>query len=167
MNWADYAITGVILSSSVASIMRGFIKNFLSLISWVISIWVALVFHTSIATLLIDYITIRSIRLFMSFFTLFAVILILMVSINNLISRLVKNTILMEIDRSLGAIFGLFRGIAIVTILVLLAGITAIPSENWWQHSLLIRYFEHMAIWVKSFFPNDIAKYVKFDSSLY
>lgn len=152
MNWVDYVITGVILFSSGAGVMRGFIKDSLSLINWVISIWVALVFHTNLEILLIDYVTTRSIRLFTSFFILFMVILILGASANNLISRLVKDTFLTEIDKSLGVIFGLLRGIGIVIVLVFLAGITAIPLESWWQNSLLIRYFEHMAIWSKSFF---------------
>ena len=162
MNWVDYVISGVVLFSSGVSVIRGFIKDFLSLISWVISIWVALVFHNDLATLLIDYVTTQSIRLFTSFFTLFVVTLIFGALVNNLISRLVRDTFLTEIDKSLGAIFGLLRGMVIVTILALLASITAIPLESWWQNSLLIRYFEHMAIWAKSFFPKDIAKYVNF-----
>ena len=81
---------------------------------------------------------------------------------NNLISKLIKNTALIDIDKLLGVIFGSFRGIAIVTVLIMLAGVTTITSENWWQNSLLIRYFEHMAIWVKYLFSRDIAKYVNF-----
>lgn len=44
MNWVDYLIIGIILISSGISIVRGFIKEVLSLISWIVAIWVAFMF---------------------------------------------------------------------------------------------------------------------------
>lgn len=90
MIWVDYLIIGIILISSGISIVRGFIKEVLSLISWILSFWVALTFHSHLATLLVDYVSTPSIRLFAAFFTLFVVTLILGALINHLISQLVE-----------------------------------------------------------------------------
>lgn len=50
MIWVDYLVVGIILISAGISIVRGFIKEVLSLISWIVSFWVALVFHPHLAT---------------------------------------------------------------------------------------------------------------------
>ncbi len=162
MVWVDYLIIGIILLSSGISIIRGFIKEVLSLASWALSFWVALMFYPHVATLLADYIATPSIRLFAAFASLFLVTLILGALVNHLISQLVEKTGLTGTDRALGVIFGLVRGVAIVSLLVLLAGATPMPSDTWWQNSLLLEHFENLAVWLRDFLPADIAEYIKF-----
>ncbi len=162
MFWIDYTIIGIIIISSGISIIRGFIKEALSLSSWLLSFWAALMFHPFFATLLTGYITTLSIRLFTAFFILFMMTLILCTLASHLISRSVQRTGLAGIDKSLGATFGLLRGLTIVALLVLLAGATTIPSSDWWQNSLLLKYFEQISIRIKGVAPNDITKYIKF-----
>ncbi len=82
--------------------------------------------------------------------------------VNHLIAQLVEKTGLTGTDRALGVIFGLLRGAAIVTLLVLIAGATPMPDDNWWQNSLLLEHFERLAIWVQGFLPSDIAEYIHF-----
>jgi len=57
----------------------------------------------------------------------------------------------------LGVIFGTLRGIAVVAMLVLLAGLTALPQDPWWQASVFMPYFERLALWLTGFLPPDIA----------
>jgi membrane protein required for colicin V production len=162
MIWVDYVTIAVILLSSGISIIRGFIKEVLSLLSWIVSFWVALVFHPHLATLLVDYVATPSIRLFAAFLALFIVTLILGALINHLISQLVEKTGLTGTDRSLGVIFGALRGVAIVTLLVLLAGTTPMPNDIWWQNSLLLEHFVKLAVWTRYFLPNEVAQYIRF-----
>ena len=163
MNWVDYLIIGIILISSGISIVRGFIKEILSLISWIVAIWVAFMFFANFASLLTPYIDTATLRLFIAFFVLFVVTLILGALVNHLISQLVEKTGLSGTDRALGVIFGILRGAAIVTILVLAAGVTPMPSDSWWQNSLLLQHFEDLAVWVKQLLPADVAEHVNFN----
>ncbi|GAB4289700.1 MAG: CvpA family protein [Methylophaga sp.] len=163
MVWVDYLIIGIIAISAGISIVRGFMKEVLSLISWILAFWVALMFHSHLSTLLTDYISTASIRLFLAFFTLFAVTLILGGWVNHVICQLVEKTGLSGTDRSLGVVFGLLRGLAIVTILVLAAGATPMPADAWWQNSLLIEHFVNFAIWVREFLPTEIAQHINYN----
>lgn len=162
MVWADYLIIAIILISSGISVVRGFIREVLSLASWALAIWVALVFHPHVATLLSAYIETTTIRLFVAFFSLFVVTLILGALVNHLISQLADKTGLSGTDRSLGVIFGLLRGVAIVTLLVLIAGVTPAPTDDWWQNALLIEHFVKLAEWVKAYLPEDVANHIVF-----
>ncbi|AFJ03795.1 Colicin V production protein [Methylophaga frappieri] len=162
MNWVDFLIIAIILLSAGISIIRGFVREVLSLISWVLAFWVALTFYTYLAGLLVPYIDTLSIRLFAAFFVLFAVTLILGALVNHTIAQLVDKTGLSGTDRALGVIFGLLRGIAIVTVLVILAGLTPMPTDDWWQNALLLPQFERLATWALGFVPADIAAHVNF-----
>jgi len=162
MIWVDYLILGIILISSGISIIRGFVKEVLSLLSWLLALFVAATFYLHLATLMVDIINDSDLRSIVSFLILFVVTLILGALINHLIGQLVEKTGLSGTDRSLGIIFGIFRGIAIVTILALVASVFQLHTSQWWQNSLLLEHFEKSAIWVKQFLPSDFADYINF-----
>jgi len=157
MVWVDYAIIIIVTLSALISVLRGFVKEALSLVAWVLAFWVAFTFHQNLATVFTEYIDTPSLRLISAFALLFVVTLIIAAVVNNLISTLVKKSGLTGTDRMLGVIFGVARGTVIVAILVLMAGLTQLPADPWWQDSLFIKHFQEMAIWLKSFLPEDIA----------
>ncbi len=157
MVWVDVAIIIIVTLSALISVLRGFVKEALSLVAWVLAFWVAFTFHQNLATILSQYIDTPSLRLISAFALLFVVTLIIAAIVNNLIATLVKKSGLTGTDRMLGVIFGIARGIVIVAILVLMAGLTQLPADPWWHDSIFIKHFQEMAIWLKSFLPEDIA----------
>jgi membrane protein required for colicin V production len=163
MVWVDYLIIGIILISAVISIIRGFVKEVFSLITWIVAFWVAILFYSHLSTLLANYIETPSIRLFLAFFTLFAVTLILGALVNHVISSMVEKTGLTGTDRALGVVFGLLRGVAIVIVLVLGAGATPMPNDVWWQQSLLLEHFVELANSIKVLLPDDIAQHIHYN----
>jgi membrane protein required for colicin V production len=44
-----------------------------------------------------------------------------------------------------------------VAVLVLLAGLTTLPQDPWWSESVLLRHFQDLALWLRSFLPPDVA----------
>jgi membrane protein required for colicin V production len=103
-----------------------------------------------------------SLRLLIAFIAIFIVSLILGALINHLLNQLIQKTGLTGTDRALGMIFGGVRGVAIVILLVLAAGATPMPQDDWWQQSILIEHFQKMAIWAREYLPAGIADYIKF-----
>ncbi|MBT3505145.1 MAG: CvpA family protein [Piscirickettsiaceae bacterium] len=160
MLWIDYVIIGIIALSAIISVVRGFVKEVLSLAAWVLAFWVALTFSPQFSVLLSDYISTPSVSLFAAFAALFIVTLILSALVNHLIAAIVEKTGLSGTDRMLGVLFGILRGVAIVTLLVLLAAATPMPNDDWWQNAVLIEHFEKLAIWARQFLPVGLAQYV-------
>ena len=107
MFWVDYVIIGIIALSAIISVVRGFVKEVLSLLAWGLSFWVALTFSPQLSSFLSNYVETASIRLFAAFAALFIVTLILSALVNHLISTIVEKTGLSGTDRSLGIVFGL------------------------------------------------------------
>ena len=157
MNSIDYIILGILFVSTCISFFRGFVKEILSLIAWAGAMWIAVSFTPQVSILIENQITNESIRLVAAFLGLFIATLFVASLTNTLISQLVKKTGLSGTDRMVGLIFGLARGGVIVSVIVLVAGITNVPQEPWWQESFMLGHFEPLAVWLKGNFPADMS----------
>jgi len=159
MIWIDYSIIGIILISAVIGLFRGFIKESFSLVIWAIAIWVGLTFSRTFSVF-IDFIKSPSARIIVAFVILFLITLILGALISYLLGELVKKTGLTGSDRFAGMIFGITRGLIVVSIIVMLAGLTPLPEDPWWKESVLIPPFQSLAVWLRDLMPlgmNDIS----------
>ena len=110
LNWLDFVIIGIISLSILISVIRGFVREALSLVTWLIALWVGLHFSRPLADMLIDTIHSHEIRIVLSFFGLVAVSLLIGAIINYIIGRMLAKTSLKRTDRLLGAAFGFGRG---------------------------------------------------------
>lgn len=154
--WADWAIIAIIVISTIVSLIRGFVKEALSLACWVIAFIVARSFYTHLATLFEGLITTPSLRLLAAFVLLFVVTLIVGALINHLISAIVKSTGLSGTDRMLGMVFGLVRGFILVVVIIALARLTPLKEDPWWSESVLVQQFEDIEAWSRSVFGDPL-----------
>jgi membrane protein required for colicin V production len=163
MNWVDYTIIGIIAVSAVTSVIRGFVREVLSLVAWVAAFWVALKFSHQAADYATNYIPNSHVREATAFVVLFLVTLLVVALVNYLIVQLMDKTGISGTDRMLGMVFGIARGVLIVALLVLLAGATSIPEEPWWKESTLLDHFVSLAVWIRDYLPADVAKSFKLE----
>ncbi|GAA5316815.1 MAG: CvpA family protein [Candidatus Pelagadaptatus aseana] len=150
MNWADWSIIAILVVSSLIGMYRGFIKEALSLLTWVVAFVLAMTFRDPMSLLLVDMIDTPSVRQMAAFAILFVATLIVGAMVNYLISELVRMTGLSGTDRLFGMMFGVARGAAVVlAIIILLPPLIAIDQDSWWQQSKLIPHFQAMEDWAK------------------
>ncbi|MFV8835601.1 CvpA family protein [Aquisalimonas sp. APHAB1-3] len=142
MNWLDYAILAVIVLSALISLIRGFVREVISLVVWVAAFWISIRYADRLAVYLADYIASPTLQLGVAFVALFVVTLIIGAIINYVAGQFVGRTGLTGTDRYIGVIFGLLRGVVVVGVLVLAAGLTALPREPWWQESVVVHHFQ-------------------------
>ncbi len=162
MIWVDYAILAIIGLSALISIWRGLIREVLSLLAWILAILVAMTFMRPLADLLTPYISVASARLIIAFIALFIATLLCGAIINFIIAKLVMSSGLSGTDRMLGIVFGIARGALVVGVLVLMARLTPLPQDPWWEQSVLLGRFEAMALWMRSYLPPEVAAYFTF-----
>ena len=162
LTWPDFIIILVIFISTVISLVRGFVREALSLAFWIISFWVAQMFFREMAVHLEQWIDVPSLRLGAAFAIIFFVVLILGGLMTFLIGQIVDATGLSGTDRVIGMLFGAARGVLLVVALILLAGLTPMPNDPWWKASSLITYFQDMALWMRGLLPDDLANKISF-----
>jgi len=160
--WVDWAILAIVAVSMVISLFRGLAREVLSLLAWVGAGWVALHYSHDAAAWLEPWVPAPSVRVLLGGGALFAVVLLCLGLLNALVARLIRSTGLTGTDRSLGMLFGLARGVAIVTVMVLAAGVTAIPADPWWEESLLLDHFEDLAVEVRGVLPPTVAGVIRY-----
>ena len=149
MNWADWAILAILGLSTLISIVRGFVREALSLFIWAAAFVIAAVFHQQVAVYLQDLIDTPSLQALVAWIVLFFGVLIAGSLISFLLGQLVESTGLSGTDRLLGAVFGGFRGfIVIMVILIILPGLLPVTQDPWWRDSRLIPYFLACEQWV-------------------
>ena len=139
MTQVDNLILAVIAISSVFGVRRGFIKEIMSLLSWIAALLVSRVYSVSLASILENLIDNPSVRYVIAFSVLFVIIIMLVTLLNHLMSKLLVVTGLKTIDRLLGAVFGVARGTVIVLVFLFVLNVFVSESE-WWQQSTLIPY---------------------------
>lgn len=157
MAWLDIVIIGVILLSALISLARGFVREAFSLAIWVLAFWVSWSFFRDLEVPLREWIGSPTARLGIAFAILMLVTLAIGGLINYLIIQLVERTGMSGTDRLIGMVFGAARGILLVAVLVLLAGLTPLPGESWWFESTLVGYFEELAFWLRDLLPPELA----------
>ncbi len=156
LNATDYSILFIAGFSVVISLFRGFVREAISLASWILAFWIAFHFTEPLGALLSTYIQQATLRVGLAFFTLLIVSLIIGSMVNFLFGQLVLKTGLSGTDRMVGVVFGFGRGVLIIAILLLMVSLTTFPQSKWWKTSLLIPYFKPIVVWLQQFIPNNI-----------
>ncbi|MBA4501887.1 CvpA family protein [Marinobacterium marinum] len=149
MNWADWTIIAIIAISSLMSLKRGFVREAVSLLTWVTAFVLARLFSPSLSVLLEAYIQTPSLRLVSAFAILFIVTLIAGALVGALFSALVSATGLTSSDRVLGMGFGLVRGGLVIVVMVALLEMTPAVQDRWWLESELIPHFVLLEDWTR------------------
>ena len=159
----DYAVLAIVAFSVLLSIIRGLTREVLALLAWAVGFIIAGVFAADVAQLLAPEVPDERVRLLAAFAGVFLAVLLAMSLIALLISKLVKGAGLGVEDRLLGGVFGLARGVLVVTVLVLAAGLTALPRQPEWRTAVLSGPFEALAGQVKSWLPARLAQRITYD----
>ena len=148
--WVDWAIIAIIAISSLISSKRGFVKEALSLVTWIIAGMVAWMFGGALSQHLTDFIEMPSARVIAGCAILFVATLLVGALVNFLIGELVRVTGLSGTDRFLGMVFGGARGALLVVVLTGLLSLAPVQQDPWWQQSSLLPHFLMVADWSKN-----------------
>jgi membrane protein required for colicin V production len=159
MNWADYCIIAVLVLSVLMGLWRGFIGEVLALACWVAAFWVAWLFGPRLAASFTAVDT-PSVRLLLGYAICFIAVLIAGALVSFLMRKLISGSGLSGSDRLLGMVFGLLRGLALVTLLVFILGFTPLPRDGWWQQSRLMPTFQDGARWLSAQLPPDVTSHL-------
>lgn len=160
--WADIAILAIISLSIVIGLWRGFIKEVFALAVWIAALVLAFQFSGALAERIGETISLPSARTGLAFAGIFVAVLLVGALLTFLLGKLVESTGLSGTDRLLGAVFGAVRGVALVLLLILVAGFTPLPQDPWWRESVAINGLLPLTEWVAGFLPDSVHELLEF-----
>lgn len=149
MNTLDGVMIGLVVISMIIGAVRGFVKEALSLSTWVASSAIAAVYFQQVGDTYLSGIQMVMLRYILAGILLSLGTLIAGGILNYLISSLIKKTRFSLPDRMIGTLFGCARGIFLLIVGVLI-GISFVKLQTpAWQHSVLIPMMVPSANWLK------------------
>lgn len=157
-NWVDFTIIGIVGLSVLISSVRGFVREAISLATWVLAIWVAYKYGHEFGDRMLTMFSSAQARLWVGIAILFFGVLIAGALVNFIIERFVFFTGLSAFDRILGMAFGFARGVLLVGVLLLVGQVVDMDKNTWWRASQTIPQFSVLTEWLKSFVPEQFER---------
>lgn len=158
----DYAVLGIVAASLLLGLWRGVVSEILALAAWVAAFVVARMFAADVAQVFGKLLPDATLRYVAGFVTVCLAVLVVF-SIGRLVARLLMKAVgLGWADRTLGAVFGIGRGVVVALLLVLIGGLTPLPKEAWWRDATLAPPLETAIIAAKPWLPADLAKRIRY-----
>lgn len=159
----DYAVLVIIGISVLISLMRGAVREILSLAGWILAFYIARTYASLVVPLLPYGIPTEKLKMLAAFLVLFLAVLLVTSLLSIALSGLLKEVGLGWLNRLLGGVFGLLRGVLIVTVLVLLAGMTQLPKDERWTNAMFSAPLEALAKTVLIWLPKSISQHVSYE----
>jgi membrane protein required for colicin V production len=162
MTYFDYIVLAILGLSVLIGVMRGLVREVLSILGWVAAFVVAQSYTTKLSPMLPNAIPSESLRYLAAFVILFLATLLITSLLAIALSQVFKLTGLGWIDRIFGAIFGILRGMLILGVLVFLCGLTDVPKTPSWSAAMFSAPLEAMVMSAKSWMPPAIAERISY-----
>jgi membrane protein required for colicin V production len=141
----DYLIIALVVVSAIVGLARGLLREVIALVTWIAALLIAWHFAPALEPYLGGLTGPPQVRSWVSRAILLVAVLLLGAGIGAITAHFVRLSIFSGMDRFLGFVFGLLRGLIILGVLVIFCQMLRIDAEGWWRHSLLIPYGEHLA----------------------
>jgi membrane protein required for colicin V production len=162
MTWLDYAVIGVIAISALWGVWHGLVREVLSLAGWVIAFLAANLLAAPIGERLPEAVARPELRVLLAFVLVFVLSLVVTTLVAQLLTRALKAAGLGGLDRVLGAVFGVARGLVILLAFALLAGLTRFPADPAWRGSFFAPVLGRAAIQIKPWLPPAFAERLRY-----
>ena len=153
----DYGIAAVIALSALMGLMRGFVREAMSLVTWVTAITIAAIYGETVASWF-NTISMSGVRLVLAFVLIVLATLIAGGVLSHLISKLIRSTRFSITDRIIGIIFGLARGAVVIALAIIMIKASGISYDTLAKNSILAPRIEPIALWLEEKLPEDIKK---------
>jgi membrane protein required for colicin V production len=142
----DYIVIAIVLVSAIVGLIQGFLREVCSLIAWVLAIWLAWKFAPVLAPKLGGALKEQPVYgLWVARAILFTAVLVVGAIIGSIVNYFVRLSIFSGLDRLLGFVLGVARGLVIVGVVVILAQALRFDDEAWWKKSRVVAGFTPVA----------------------
>ena len=162
MNWVDTVVLLVVVISSIVAFARGFVSEALGIGAWIAAYFVSVIVAPYLEPSMREWLGNPDIADPASYGAVFVVTLLTISVVTGMVGSVVRSSVLGGVDRTLGMVFGIFRGIAIVAASYV-AMTFVVPTDRWPDAVAEARTLPHIyatATWMAQFLPPEFRPHV-------
>ncbi len=156
----DWILLAVLVLSMLLGAWRGLVYEVLSVLGWAASFYIAQVFAPQVASLLPLQEVGEAVRYAAGFVLVFIASAFAAGLLTFMLKKLIQAIGLRPIDRTLGAAFGLVRGVILLLAAAVVMDMTALKQSTWWQESKGAVTLAATLKGLKPVLPEQFAKYL-------
>jgi membrane protein required for colicin V production len=145
LNTADYLIIATVVISATVGLLRGLLREVIALCTWIIAAFAAWHFAPILEPHLGGLLAQEDVRPWAARLIVFVAVLLLGSAIGAIVDYFVRLSLFTGVDRFLGLVFGLLRGVLIVGAAVIVCQTLRLDGEPWWHESQLLPYGQDAA----------------------
>ena len=132
----DLLLLAVLVVSMLLGAWRGLVFEVLSLLGWVLAFYAAQYAAPAVAVSLPAVVVGEPVRYAAAFILVFVIAAFVAGLFTHLLKKMVQAVGLRPVDRSLGVVFGLLRGVVLLLAVTVVVNMTALKSSAIWQASI-------------------------------
>lgn len=121
----DWIFSAIILVFAIGGVIKGFIDNVFGKIAFIAGIILAYLFYKNLADSLLKDVKVPYAANIIAFLLIFVVTFLIIKIVQMIVAKVFEWSILKSLDRTLGFIFGIVEGVAVVCLIIFL--LTAQP----------------------------------------
>src|SRR5271157_5315687 len=150
MTGADFVILLVLLGSTLIGLLRGFVREAVSLAFWIVAIWAAWKFGPVVEPYLGGLMADPKVAPWVGRLVVLVIVLLIGWLIGMLLSYFTHSVGLGPLDRAVGLLFGVVRGMVLMGLMIIGGELLHLNQEEWWSRSRLVPYGETVGDWLRA-----------------
>ena len=158
----DYAVLAIVAASILLGAWRGLVSEVLALAAWVVALLAGRALAPEMAPVFGEWLQEPALGYAAAFVAIVLAVLVAAALLRLALSKLLRAIGLGPLDRFLGAVFGVARGVLVVLLCVLIGGLTALPQQAWWRQAWLAPPLETAVLAAKPWLPAAVAKRIRY-----
>ncbi len=158
--WLDVSLILVVMISMAVGVVRGLLFEMLSAIGWFAAYLVAQWLAPSLVPYIPASVSNLGLRQGGAFAVTFIVILLLWSLVARMLRMWVRGSPLSATDRTLGAAFGLLRGVVLLLVVATLVRLTPLAESPTWRQSTGATWLEVALRGLKPVLPEEISRHL-------
>jgi len=145
MTTTDYLIIAAILTAALVGAARGFLREVIALVTWIVALLVAWHFASLIEPYLGGLLSGPQVKPWAARLIVLFLVLLLGALVGAVTSQFIRLSIFSGVDRLGGFACGVLRGFLLFGVFVLIGQLLHLDHERWWRDSHLIPTGESVA----------------------
>ena len=140
----DLLLIGILLVSLIWGLFRGLVREVLALASWVLAGWLTWRYGATLGNYLMAWLNSERLSHYAGLGAIFIGSLVAFTLISRVAYKQFRISGLTAMNRVLGAMFGIARGVVVSTLLLFAAQFSPATEANWYRDSELVPYFARL-----------------------
>lgn len=156
----DAVLLVLCCASLVLGAWRGLVYELFSLVGWIAAFWIARLFAGDVGTWLPMEGFDPTVRYAAGFVAVFVLAVFAWGLLSALAKKLIEVVGLRPVDRTLGALFGVLRGLVLMLVVTLVVVNTPLQQQDWWTQSWAGPQLGDVARMLVPALPQELGKYL-------